>query len=106
MKKNTIHPPFDLYTLFLIAMMRWVESVAKMTEKITCRKTVTSGSRKDRIETHHERALFEDERWMEISQRECVMVRSDIEILDLRTLQSHLTDYLDSEEFTTSFSVK
>jgi len=34
-KNNAIHPPFDLYTLFLVtktARMRWVEYVAKLTK--------------------------------------------------------------------------
>ena len=81
MKKNAIHPPFGLYTLFLvtkIARMRWVEYVAKLTEKITCRKTVTSGSRKDKTKTQHKRTVFGDEWWMEMSQGSCVMVRSVI----------------------------
>lgn len=71
MKKNAIHPPLDLYTLFLVtklARIRWAEYVAKLMEKITYRKTVTSGSRKDKTKTHHKKTVFEDERWMEMSQ--------------------------------------
>jgi hypothetical protein len=80
-KKNAIHPPFDLYALFLeikIARMQWVEYVAKLTDRITCRKTVTSESRKDKTKTQHKRTVFEDELWMEMSQGSCVMVRSVI----------------------------
>jgi hypothetical protein len=91
-KKNAIHPPFGLYALFLvtkIARMRWVEYVAKLTDKKTCRKTVTSGSRKDKTKTHHKRAGFEDERWMKMSRGSCVMVRSVIR--DIGALYSAAT---------------
>jgi hypothetical protein len=60
---------------------------------------VTLGSRKDKTKTHHKRTVFEDERWMEISQGSCVMVRSVIRDNGSSYSAATLIGYLDSEEF-------